>query len=408
MKIVRVLGCILLSLAVCSMAPGEEKKRGERKDARPDKKKDDKKDDKAKDGKDDKVVDKSGIDLKRLTLGNYVCGPERKMSDLTNRVVAVGFWNINSGPSLGALAALEQWQKEFADGGLICIGIHPFKFSNEAISGTCKDKSITFSVFVEGKMAGETTGAGAILVFDHTGKLVFNGDSVKGQAAVKEFVAKAPANVVGARELVKLKRLSDALKAGTYPPKLLKTIMDSQKAEDKETVDEANYLFERVKKWANDQIEVAKAARVTEALKCKTDLDNLAKDLKGTEFEKLVTDAQAGLEKDAAYQSELAAWLSLEKVKEAEKKLKPMPPKRQERWKKESEPVLKEIKDLVEQMQKDSPKSKATEQAVAIGKKYGLIEDPKPDQKKDDKKKDDQKKDDKKKDEKKKDEKKDK
>ena len=391
MKTVKVLGCILLALAVCSMAPGEEKKRGERKSTRPEKKKDEKADEKKKD--DEKTADKGGNDLKRLDLGNFVCGPERKTSDLANCVVAVLFWNINHGGSLGTLAAMEKWQKDFADGGLIIIGIHPYKFANEAIQGTCKDKGVTFSVYCEGKMPGQTTNAGSILVFDHTGKLVFNGDTIKGYEAVKEYVAKAPANVVGSRELVKLKKLGDALRSGTYPPKLLKAITDAQKSEDKDTVGEADYLFERVKKWVTDQIEVARNARATDALKCKSDLETLAKDLKGTEFEKLIADAVAALDKDAVYKTELTMWDNLDKVKGMDKKLKPMPAKRgQDKWKKENAAPLKEIKDLVEQMQKDSPKSKATEQAVAIADKYGLIEKEKPKDEKKDEKKDDKKK----------------
>ncbi|HUU70729.1 MAG TPA: hypothetical protein VM186_14465 [Planctomycetota bacterium] len=320
----------------------------------------------------DRETAKGGPDIKKLVLGNHVCGPELKASSLINHVVVVLFWNINSGDSLTDLATLDNWQKEYAEQGLVAIGIHPYKFSDAAIEGTCKDKGVTYPIYCEGKMIGQDVRAGTILVFDHTGMIVPINDQKKATDAVKEAVTKMPANIVGNRDFEKLGFIADALSKGTDPPKVLKVVLSKMKSDDKQTAEEAQYLFDRLQKWAASRVELITAQKMAEPLQTRDKLEELLKELKGCDLEKIVLVAKTALDQDKDYQAELAAWLALEKIQELDKKIKPS--KRAERFKKENATVLKQMKDAIEQMQKTWEKSKATLDAVAIGNKYGLIE----------------------------------
>lgn len=350
MRIGRIILSALLCIALCGSAVAAQRERTRDKQDAP----------------------KGGPDIRKLVLGNHVCGPQLKTSSLTNRVVVVLFWNINSGDSLKDLATLEAWQKEYTEQGLVAVAIHPYKFSDTAVEGTCKDKGVTYPVYCEGKMVGQDVRAGTILVFDHTGMIVPISDQKAPAAAVKEAITKMPANIVGNREFQKLGAIAEALNRGTDPPKVLKAVLSRMKSDDKETAEEAKYILERIQKWAADRVELIKAQKMTEPLQTRDKLDALLKELKGCELEKTVTDALEALAQDKAYQDELASWLALEKIQELEKKIRPS--KRPTKFKKDNATVLEQIKAAVEEMQKKWEKAKATQQAVAIGTKYGLVE----------------------------------
>ena len=350
MKIGRMLFTALLCIALCGSAIAGQRERTRDKPDAP----------------------KGGPDIKKLVLGNHVCGPQLKTASLTNHVVVVLFWNINSGESLGDLATLENWQKEYAEQGLVAVGIHPYKFSDAAIEGTCKDRGVTYPIYCEGKMVGQNVGAGTILVFDHTGMIVPIGEQKKAADAVKEAVTKMPANIVGNHDFQKLDAIAEALNKGTDPPRVLKAVIAKLKSEDKQTAEEAQYLFDRIQKWAKDRVELIKGQKMSEPLQTRDKLDALLKELKGSDLEKVVADTQTALEQDKEYQAELASWQALEKIQELEKKLKPS--RRPEKFKKENATLLEQIKEAVKEMEKKWERSKATVDAVAIGTKYGLVE----------------------------------
>jgi len=319
-------------------------------------------------------ADSGKNDIKNLALGTYICGPERKTSDFTNRTVLIGFWNINTGATLNSLTIYQEWQKKNEDQGLIVIGMSTHKFSNEAIEGVCNEKGVTYSIYCEGTYNKATPGPGTVIIFDYAGKCVYNGTFEKSADELKAALAKAPGNILGPKEIVKLKALAESLRAGTSPPQVLKKVQALQKSEDKDTAEEAKYIVECIRKWAQNQLDVAKTIGKTEALRCRQMVEDLAKDLQGTEVEETVTAAEEALKQDKEYQAELTAYDTLDKVKEIEKKFKKQ--RTPEKFNKANAAGLKELKDAAEKLQKDSPKSKATQEVVAMAIKYKLIEDP--------------------------------
>ncbi|HUW34144.1 MAG TPA: TlpA disulfide reductase family protein [Planctomycetota bacterium] len=319
------------------------------------------------------------VSLKDLSLGQRVMGPPVKVEGLPGHVVLVEFWGVNCPPCRESLPVLSRWSKKHAGEGLIVIGIHAQNASSSEIESLCQQKGVNFSIFATGQVRSgmDFSGIPHAFLFDHTGRCIYRGGPMSAYDKIKAALAKAPAAVLGGRELVKLKSLSDAMKKGMPPALAIKAANEKLSSEDAETAEEAKFVVERVISWGRQQVEDALAAKETEPLYCYTTLQKIAKDFDGTDVGKDAATAVNDMQADEAVMKEVKAWQVLERIGIVEKGIKPLrswdgADITSDKFKKKNAVPLRQIIDLVKRMRKAYPDSEATRQAEDILTKYGF------------------------------------
>jgi len=238
---------------------------------------------------------------------------------------------------------------------------------------------VNYSIFATGQIRGgmDFSGIPHSFLFDHTGRCIYRGHPTSAYEKIKSALAKAPAAVLGGRELVKLKALSDLMKKGMPPAAAIKAASEKLASEDADTVEEAKFVIESLTAWGKRQIEDATAAKESEPLHSYATLQKLAKDFEGTDVGKDATTAFTEMQGDEAVMKEVKAWQTLEKIRKIEKDIKPLRSwdgydTTSEKFRKKYAVQLKQIIEGVKRMRKTYPDSEATTQAEEILTKYGF------------------------------------
>jgi len=319
------------------------------------------------------------VSLKDLSLGERVMGPPIKTEALAGHVVFVEFWGVNCPPCRASLPVIAKWSEKHAAEGLVVIGIHCQSASSAEIESLCKQSGVGYSIFASGQIRGgmDFSGIPHSFLFDHTGRCVYRGHPTQAYDRIKSTLAKAPAAVLGGRELVKLKALSDSMKKGMPPAAAIKAASEKFASEDADTVEEAKFVVESITSWGKRQIEDATAAKETEPLHSYTTLQKIAKDFDGTDVGKDAGTAFTEMQADEALMKEVKAWRVLERIRVIEKDIKPLrswdgADTTSEKFRKKYAVQLKQIIETVKRMRKTYPDSEATRQAEEIMTKYGF------------------------------------
>lgn len=322
----------------------------------------------------------TNVTTKGLSFRDHVFGPALKESDLAGHVVLVEFWGVNCPPCKESLPVLSKWSDKHAAEGLIVIGIHAQDASNAQIEDICKQRGVTYSIFANGQVAGgmDFGGIPHVFLFDHTGQCIFRGRPLQAYDKVKEALAKAPAAILAGRELVKLKSISEGMKKGMTPAAALKAAGAQVASEDADLADEARFVVDSITAWGKKQIEDAKSEKDVEPLRCYTTLQKTVKDYAGTEIEKDASAALAEMKADGKFMQEVKAWQTLEKIKDLDKQVKPLrswdgPDTSSDKFKKKNAVILGQIYQGLQMMRKSYPRSQATQEAIAIAEKYGMV-----------------------------------
>ncbi len=317
----------------------------------------------------------NSITLDGLTLGKTVYGKEWKIDELRNRVVLVEMWGIRCPPCVASLPKLSKWQEKYEQQGLVIIGIHRQRASNDALREFVKKKNVKFTIVATGRLEGDRAGGiPRCYLFDSTGKCVFSGHPSDVLTPLKEALAKAPFAALGDRELVKLKSIGNALKKGMPPVKALKKAEGLLESADEQTADEAAYIVESLTKWGEKRVERAQAGKDSEPVTCVAELKSVVKGFAGTDIASKASETLALLKKDDAFQAEL----TLARIKLLEGELRPLLHSTSKdttspAFRTKNYALLKKIYGGVRMMQKKYPDSVPTKKAEALAKKYGLI-----------------------------------
>jgi len=314
--------------------------------------------------------------IKDVTLGETVYGKPLTPQDLEYHVVLLEFWGMACPPCVASLPTLSKWYEEYKSQGLVVIGVHCQRGSNDALRSFVKQRGVTYTICADGNIRGaHFRGIPHCFLFDSTGKCIYRGSPFNALPALKEAVAKAPFAALGERELVKLKSISDALKRGMPPAKALKKALGLVSSEDEGMAEEAKFVVDSLTKWGEGLIENAKAKKDTDPAGCLAALHGIAKGFVGTEIGRAASEELADLKDDEAFQTELKASRMLEKIKALEKKIKTTGPDEDttsDTFRKRNYAVLKSIRAGVKALKKKYPDTRAAAEAGAIAGKYGL------------------------------------
>lgn len=313
-----------------------------------------------------------------INLGRPVMGPKVSPGDLKGRVVLLEFWGINCGPCLTSLPNLARWNQELSDFGLVTIGAHAQKGTSEEIQVKARSLGVNFAVVASASVreGNDFSGIPHTMLFDHTGKCLYRGSpgSVEGllRAAVGKAIVEGTEKVTFTKAMAPL---VEALKKGQSPRLVLQKVIPLQKSPDAATADEAKLLTRQLTKGGQRQVEEAESLMKSDVLTAYDQLQRLPLVFKGTAVETKANALLAELKKDKGVMAEVKARPSLDKVKKLDAQLSAraaaVDPKGAD-FQKAFAPVLKQLQTTLQQMKSSWPEAKATQEAVAIGEKYGI------------------------------------
>lgn len=260
--------------------------------------------------------------------------------------------------------------------GLVVIGAHVQQGTPDEIRSTARSRGAGFTILkgASVKDGGDFDGIPHTMLFDHTGKCVYRGHPTQIDKVLKETVGKALAAKFEGEPTKAVAPLLENLKKGQSPAGVLQKAISASKSTDKPTADQAKQLVEKMTETAGAVLSEAEALKADDPLAALSKLTKLSTDFKGTPTGTKAGELVAELKKDKAVQAELKARPTLEKIKTVDTALTAALNGKEpnEAFQTQQAGVLKQLKSAIAGMKKSYPDAKSTQEAVAIGEKYGI------------------------------------
>lgn len=257
--------------------------------------------------------------LDGANLGTYISGPKLDLAQLKGQVVFWEYWGVNCPPCRASIKHMVELKHELGD-QVVMVYNH---CQNSDPAGIRKvwaenggDDSITVVDF--GQLPGtNVSGIPHCFLFDHTGKLVFDGSPFKVADIMRETCAKAPGALVADREWSHLKAEAFAIGRQQGPiGSAIKSVRKATEDDDAAVAAEANELLGRVQAWALGAQESVQADRSAEPLAAWETANTMAGLLKGDDLSDPFKELVSELKKDKAFQEELKAAAALAKIEQ--------------------------------------------------------------------------------------------
>lgn len=310
-----------------------------------------------------------------LHLGGPIAGPEVTEQMLTGRVVILELWGMACEPCATTMPILEQWHRTLGPQGLVVVGSHIQEGTPDAVRQAAARLGTTFAIVgnsgIEG--LGQITQMPCTLLFDHTGKCVFMGSALEAGPALSAAMNAAPPLVLNGRALGKLAALYPLLRAEASFGTALKKARGLVSSRDEDVADEARFVVEKLEAWGRDAIDSVPATRGTDPGAAFDRLQRCGIAFKGDPLGAEATRLAAELRKDRDFQAALRCGQQLAKLEALRgsatggaKVVTPdvaaaVPPA-----------VKRQMRDLVDGVNKAAPGTKMAERAAEIAGEFGL------------------------------------
>jgi hypothetical protein len=269
--------------------------------------------------------------------------------------------------------------KELSHFGLVVIGAHVQKGTNEEIQAKARSRGVSFAVVSSAsvKDGHDFKGIPHAMVFDHTGRCVFRGSPDGAEAAARKAVGQALTADLGKTQFSKpVTPLVDALKKGLAPEAVLKKAVPVQRSPDAAAASEAKQLVATLTKAGQKQIEEAEALKEEDPYAAYLKVQPVPAAFRGTPVETKANALLAELKRNKVVAAELQAQPGLDKVKRWDAVLGPQAAKADPKgpvFQRAYGPTLRQMQTTLNQMKRSWPDAKATAEALEIGEKYGVV-----------------------------------
>lgn len=319
-----------------------------------------------------------GVKTSNVKLGKVLMN-KVEPADLDGRVVLVEFWGINCGPCLESLPKVSLLNKELSPFGLLVVGAHAQKGTPEKIVSVARSRGVNFPIVQSASVEGgnDFNGIPHCMLFDHTGKCLYRGHPGSVEKKLRAAVGEA---LVAGSELSKadgkLGQIVASLKRGDHPAAALKQALPLLKATDSETAKKAAKLVDGLTARGVKDLDAAEKAKESDPVEAYDLASKVAAQFKGAPVATKATAMVTELKKDGKIAVELKARPILEKVQALDATLtarvKDKVDPTSAEFHQANAVFLNQMRGRLANLQKTAPDSRATAEAVEIGKKYGL------------------------------------
>jgi hypothetical protein len=331
-------------------------------------------------GKAEKLKSPFNLDVSvdTVRLGNTLLGSTVSAQDLQGRPALLLFWGIYANTSLSSLAKVTSWHKELADFGLVTVAAHSQKAKPEDVVASARARGVGVPIVASGAVANgmDFKELPHCFLFDHTGQCVYRGDPFQVETELRAAVGKAIVAGTNVGEFTKtLTGYAEALQKGKPPAPILQKIISHQKSPDEDTAEQAKLLVEQMTAVGRKRLEAAETLKDNDPVEAYFLVERLPAVFKSTPVATGADKLLVQLKKNKSVTLELKARPYLENVKKLGDHLTgkagsfdPMLPKFQEA----NQVALNQMRTLLQQMTKEWPTTRATEEAKRIGEGFGV------------------------------------
>lgn len=270
---------------------------------------------------------------------------------------------------------LVKWHDEFGDGGLVVVGMHVQRAPDEQVKAKAKSLGMRFPLTAGGSVTGvEVDGIPHCVLFDHTGKVVYEGLPGKAGGKVLEAFADMLAAEAGGKPGKGVAGAIDAFRKTGTTADLLKRLTAVRDGSDAAASKEAKAVIARLQSGAQAKLDEAKQLKSDDPIAAYDAVSGVSARWKGTPLGKEAADLTAKLKDDKAVAAELKARPTLDKLKATETAImaaaKGKEPDSPE-FKKAFAPQLRQVEQTLAAMRKSSPGAPATAEAEEVAKRLG-------------------------------------
>ena len=324
--------------------------------------------------------------LDRLDLGSTVIqGNLRKAKQLDGHPAVIVYWNALTVSSFSALTQLQNWEKELGPLGLLAVGVHQTGVKATDASGapldlpkTVKSRGITIPIndgkwFTDG-LVKDFKSFPLCAVYAHDGRGLFLGSPFDAETAVRSAIGQAvTADLDDAPK--QLASIVEALRSGKTPASQFGKLTSLSKSKDEEVAKPAGALLTRLTERGAKILEETEAKIKEEPYDSYLTLEHLVANYKETPVASKATTFLNQLKSNKTVANELRAKPNLEKIQKMESELvarlgpnSPASP----RFRQENALLLRQLDLAIRQMQQSSPSTRAAEEALRIGSRFGV------------------------------------
>lgn len=205
--------------------------------------------------------------LDGINLGTYASGPKLTPEDLKGRVVLFEYWGIHCPPCLASIPHLAEWQKSFDREAFVIVAnqCQGEGADNARKVWLAKGGGDQVSVIDGGELQGaNVTGIPRCFLFDHEGRLIFDGSPFQVEAELTKAVQASPGQLVAGFAWTKLKKEAAAIGKRQNMGAALKSVRKASSGTDAAAQAEATEMIKRLETWAGKQSQAMTAARASD------------------------------------------------------------------------------------------------------------------------------------------------
>ncbi|MBA3845107.1 MAG: TlpA family protein disulfide reductase [Planctomycetes bacterium] len=314
--------------------------------------------------------------LTGINLGTHVDGPKVSASDLQGRVVLFEYWGVNCPPCVGSIHHLTELQAKYGRDNFLIVANHCQGGSADNTRTVWRGKASNdlVSVVDSGALPGSNvTGIPRCFLFDHEGKLVFDGSPSQVDGALEQAMRDNPGQMVAGRTYQKLTKEAATLGAQKTPlAATLKALRKAAEGDDAAAKDEADFLLGRVGEWQAEQLEKVGTARAEDPERCLAQVTKMAALLKGDELGEPFATLQDEFKKDKAFQTELKAAAALAAIRADADKCKLSKDPTSAKAQKSNQAAIAGIAANLKGLQKKFADTAAARRAAELSQEWGL------------------------------------
>lgn len=313
--------------------------------------------------------------LSGATLGKHAAGPKLTNKDLEGRVVLWEFWGVNCGPCIANIPHITKLQEKYSRKQFVVVASHAQGGGPQKAGDVWKQhagKDIVSVVDMANLPGSKGGGIPHCYLFDHTGKLMFDGHPAEVDKHVEAAVRKAPGFLVAGREFKELK--SDAAKLGQMKGNLSSLLTKLRKVSseaDNKGKEEADFMLERVKDWADSTFKIVSENPGENPIETLSTVQEMTGYLKGDELGTQFVELGDKLKKDEKFQDEIKAFKLLDDIKSQAKTLGISADMDKEKLTRKQIGGIKSLASKVKSLKTKYPDSSAAKQAESLLTSWG-------------------------------------
>jgi thiol-disulfide isomerase/thioredoxin len=321
------------------------------------------------------------VTIDNLKLGKLLLGESVAKEDLQDHVVAIEFWGYNCPPCRASIPHMNELVEKYGPQGFILIGIHCQNEPDEKVIALCKSLKVIYPIYQQGSIDGVSfPGIPHFSIFDHRGKLAFDGHPSQADKKLDELMAQAPVPLVGDGPYKKLKPLADQIGQHKNLGQAMLQLRKKAGSNDIEEKTEAEKLMERLNRYAQRMKNNADTLKEKEPLQSYELYQKLAEQFKGDEIGSEAGKTVDELKKDETFQKAVKADKDWLKINEMQEKLKPCKPdkplaiKNCEACRKKNADLLPGINSACKQLIKQYPDTPAVHKCEELLSELGMTD----------------------------------